>query len=128
MVNHTFVYCMHSANECDHVPSLRHTGGLASSGNGNTYPAKHVIFNLSPGAYQNFSGIMRPLDGSPGYSHLALPVMKHIHWPNINNYMIMEKEENANVCKKKKKKMPLISVIVNVAIWHINMHFGSGRV
>lgn len=64
---------MHSGNECDHVPSDKHTGGLASSGSGNTYPARHVIFSLSPGAYQNFSGMMRPLDGSPGYSHLALP-------------------------------------------------------
>lgn len=66
---------MHSGNECDQVPLVRQTGGLASSGSGNTYPDRHVIFNLSPGAYQNFNGIIRPLDGSPGYSHLDLPVI-----------------------------------------------------
>lgn len=73
--DHTFVYCMHSGSVCDHVPSARHTGGLASSGSGRTYPARHVIFNLSPGTYQNFSGMIRPLGGSPGYSHLALPAI-----------------------------------------------------
>jgi len=80
--DHTFVYRMHSGSVCDHVPSPRHTGGLASSGSGRTYPARHVIFNLSPGTYQNFRGMIRPLGGSPGYSHLALPA---IFFVNIQN-------------------------------------------
>lgn len=72
---YTFVYRIHSGSAVDHVPLSRHTGGLASSGNGNTYPARHVIFNLSPGPYQNLSGMIRPLGGSPGYSHRALPAI-----------------------------------------------------